>query len=193
MVEPEEVQRQWDRRAAGYDARSRRLERGAVRGSRDWICAQATGRTLEVAVGTGLNLPRYADDVQLVGLDLSPRMLAEASRHATGLGRTVELREGDAGALPFPDGSFDTVVCTLALCVLPDRAGAIAEMYRVLRPGGRLLLLDHLEPRWIRGRPATLAIRLGFATEVRRRLWLGTIERFAGRKPEGRMDDRPMD
>jgi ubiquinone/menaquinone biosynthesis C-methylase UbiE len=83
--------------------------------------------------------------------------------------------------LPFPDASFDTVVCTLAVCAMPDRDRALAEMHRVVRPGGRLLLLDHAEPRWLRGRPADIAVRHGFVIERRERLRLGLIERVAAR------------
>jgi ubiquinone/menaquinone biosynthesis C-methylase UbiE len=75
-------------------------------------------------------------------------MLAVAREHAADLGRAVELREADAQALPFADEEFDTVVCTLSLCAIPDPAVAIAEMNRVLRPGGRLLLLDHIARNW---------------------------------------------
>lgn len=173
----------WDRRAARYDSSGRYLERLLIGDSRDWICSRAHGRTLEVAVGTGRNLPRYGPQVRLVGLDLSPGMLAVARRRATDLGIEAELHEGAAESLPFPPESFDTVVCTLAVCSVADREAAIAEMHRVLRPGGRLLLVDHLESRWRRGRPADLALRRGFVAEQRERLRLGLIERISARKP----------
>lgn len=106
-----------------------------MRGGGPWTSRSAPGR----------NIPWYDESVDLVGIDLSPRMLGVARRRADGLGHPVELREGAAEELPFPDASFDTVVCTLAVCAVSDRAAAIAEMHRVLRPGGLLLLLDHLE------------------------------------------------
>src|SRR5699024_7692382 len=102
--------------------------------------------TLEVAVGTGRNLELYGDDVALTGIDLSPRMLAIARRRASGLEHVAELREADAEHLPFADAHFDTVVATLSLCSVPDVAASVAEMDRVLRPGGRLPLLDHVRP-----------------------------------------------
>jgi ubiquinone/menaquinone biosynthesis C-methylase UbiE len=182
----------WDRRAEHYDKAGVRAERWAIGDSREWVCAQARGRTLEVAVGTGRNLPLYRDDVILTGVDLSPGMLAFARQRAGELGRHVELREAPAEQLPFDDSSFDTVVCTLAVCAVADRAAAIAEMSRVLRPGGRLLLLDHLERRWVRGRPATLAVRQGLVPVLRERLRLGVIERLAARKPDRpEQPDRP--
>jgi ubiquinone/menaquinone biosynthesis C-methylase UbiE len=113
-------------------------------GGREWVCAQATGRTLEVAIGTGLNLALYPAGVTLAGVDLSPATLMLAHRRANALGRAVELVEADAERLPFTADSFDSVVCTLGLCTIPDDRAAIAEMRRVLRPGGRLLLLDHV-------------------------------------------------
>jgi ubiquinone/menaquinone biosynthesis C-methylase UbiE len=112
--------------------------------SRPWVCAQATGHTLEVAVGTGLNLPFYPAGVEQNGIDFSPAMLGVAQARARQLGRLVDLQEADAQALPFPAASFDTVVCTFALCAIPDERCAASEMIRVLRPGGLLLLADHI-------------------------------------------------
>jgi ubiquinone/menaquinone biosynthesis C-methylase UbiE len=183
MVEQNKARLQWDRRAAHYDATGRRIEHLMIGDSREWICSRARGRTLEVAVGTGRNLPLYGADVEPTGIDLSPGMLAVARQRAGELGRPVDLREGEAERLPFPDAGFDTVVCTLALCAVADRGTAVAEMFRVLAPGGRLLLLDHTEPRWLRGRPADLAVRRGFVPERRQRLRLGLVERLDARKP----------
>jgi ubiquinone/menaquinone biosynthesis C-methylase UbiE len=98
---------------------------------------------LEVAVGTGRNLGRYPEGVTLEAIDASPAMLEQARRRAATLGVRVALREGDAERMDLPDASFDTVVATLALCTVPDDAAAVTEMARVLRPGGRLLLLEH--------------------------------------------------
>jgi ubiquinone/menaquinone biosynthesis C-methylase UbiE len=112
--------------------------------SRSWVCSEATGDTLEVAIGTGLNLPFYGERVQLTGIDFSPAMLSIARQRATALGRVPDLREADAQALPFPDARFDTAVCTFSPCAIPDDRRAVAEMGRVLRPGGLLLLADHV-------------------------------------------------
>ena len=75
-------------------------------------------------------------------------MLSVARQRAARLGRDVDLREGDAQHLPFDDTSFDTVVCALSLCTIPSPVAAVGEMRRVLRPGGRLLLLDHIGSTW---------------------------------------------
>src|SRR6201986_2860465 len=112
-------------------------------GGREWSCAQADGDVLEVAVGTGRNLPYYQRVQSLTGIDLSPGMVAVARPRALGLGISADLRAGNAEALEFGDATFDTVVCTISLCNIPDDRAAIREMYRVLKPGGRLGLLPH--------------------------------------------------
>ncbi|ALG14995.1 class I SAM-dependent methyltransferase [Kibdelosporangium phytohabitans] len=136
--------RYWDKKSGTYDKEMRAWDRRLFGDSRQWACGQATGDVLEVAVGTGLNLPLYPADVRLTGIDLSAGMLDIAERRATDLGRPVTLLHGDAHALPFDDGSFDTVVCTLGLCAIPDHVRAVGEMVRVLRSGGRLVLVDHV-------------------------------------------------
>src|SRR5919197_4103889 len=112
--------RYWDKHATQYDRQMRFFERVLFGDSRLWVCSQARGDVLEVAIGTGRNLQFYPQGVRLTGIDLSPAMLNIARGRARELGREVELREGDAQTLPFPDGSFDTVVCTLSLCSIPD-------------------------------------------------------------------------
>ncbi len=198
------TRRVWDRYAPRYDRGMRFFERFQFRGGREWVCSRVDGRVLEVGVGTGLNLPLYPSGVTLTGVDLSPAMLEIARQRATQLGLAADLREADAQALPFPDASFDTVVCTLSLCAIPDDRAAIAEMWRVLRPGGRLLLLDHIGsniwPIWagqrllemvtIRSagehqtrRPLPLVKEAGFAVQETERLKAGSVERVHARKP----------
>lgn len=140
--------RVWDKTAPAYDRQIAFLERVQFGGGREWLGERARGRILEVAVGTGRDLPHYPADATVTGIDLSPAMLAVARQRAADLGREVDLREGDAERLPFADGSFDTVVCALSLCSIPDPAAAVGEMARVLVPGGRLLLLDHIGSSW---------------------------------------------
>lgn len=138
----------WERAAPQYDRAMSRYERGFLADSREWIGSRARGRVLEVAIGTGRSLGFYPAGIQLVGIDLAPAMLDVARSRAAELGIDAELREGDAERLPFDDASFDTVVSELALCSVPNPARAIAEMARVLRPGGSLLLLDHVGSTW---------------------------------------------
>lgn len=202
-----EVQRRriWDQMAPRYDRDMRRLEPLLFgRDTRAQLCRQAGGDILEVAIGTGLSLPHYPPDARLTGVDLSPVMLAAAGKRAADLGLIVGLREAPAERLPFDDGSFDTVVCTLSLCSVADDAAAIAEMYRVLRPGGHLLLLDHvaatnpillaLQRLWEKftlrtigdyqtRHPLPLVQRAGFTVADSRRSKLGTVERVRAVKP----------
>jgi ubiquinone/menaquinone biosynthesis C-methylase UbiE len=138
------VQRLWDKTAPKFDKRVSFWERNLFKDGREWVCSQALGNVLEIAVGTGRNLPHYPPDVHLTGIELSPNMLGIAQQRARELGREAKLRLGDAQRLDFPNESFDTVVCTLSLCSIPDDARAVAEMHRVLRPGGRALFLEHV-------------------------------------------------
>ncbi|MFN2594876.1 MAG: class I SAM-dependent methyltransferase [Actinomycetota bacterium] len=138
--------RAWAKEAPRYDKSIGFFER-RVFGTdhRAWACSQVTGKTLEVAVGTGLNLSLYPLDVELTGIDLSPEMLAIARRRAEDSSRSVDLQVGDAHALPFEDDTFQTVVCTYSLCNIPDTRLALGEMHRVLRDNGRLVLVDHVK------------------------------------------------
>lgn len=204
MLTREHLRAKWDKYASRYDRDIGFFERVQFGGGREWVCSQATGDVLEVAVGTGRNLPFYPDSVRLTGIDFSPAMLEVARARAAELGREIDLREADAQALPFDEASFDTVVCTLGLCGFPDERAAIAEMYRVLRPHGTLLLLDHvgshhklihlgqrlLEKLTVRmlgdyqtRRPLPLVERAGFVVERQERLKAGTVERVAAVKP----------
>ena len=194
--------RYWNKASVSYDKQMRFYDR-LLADSRPWVCAQATGHTLEVAIGTGLNLPFYPAGVELTGSDLSPGMLGIAQTRARQLGRVVDLREADAQALPFPDASFDTVVCTFSLCAIPDERRAVSEMTRVLRPGGLLLLADHvagsawtvrmiqrvletvtvpLQGEHFLRRPLDQVKDLGFTVERRDRFTLGLVERIAARR-----------
>lgn len=143
-MERERWARYWERAAPRTDASMRFMDRRLFRDSRAWVCGRARGEVLEVAVGTGLNLPHYPADVTLQGIDLSPAMVELTRARAAELGHDISLRVGDAEHLDLPDGSVDSVVCTFSLCGVPDHRRAVGEMVRVLRPGGLLLLADHV-------------------------------------------------
>ena len=140
--------RVWDKSAPSYDKQIAFFEKTWFGGGREWLGERTRGRVLEVAIGTGRNLPHYPAGAAVTGIEVSPAMLAIARQRAAGLGRDADLQEGDAERLPFADASFDTVVCALSLCTIPNPAAAIGEMKRVLVPGGRLLLLDHIGSTW---------------------------------------------
>jgi ubiquinone/menaquinone biosynthesis C-methylase UbiE len=107
----------------------------------------ARPRLLEVGVGTGKNLPYYPDGVEAVAIDISPKMLERARKRVQKLHRQVELLPMDAQALAFPDESFDAVVATFVFCSVPDPVLGLKEISRVLRPEGRVVLLEHMRSR----------------------------------------------
>ena len=196
--------RVWDKSAPSYDKQISFFEKIQFSGGREWLCERATGNVLEVAIGTGRNLPHYPADVTLTAIELSPAMMAIARQRAADLGREVDFHEGDAEHLPFDDASFDTVLCALSLCTIPSPDAALGEMRRVLRPGGRLLLLDHigsalppvyavqwlLERLTIRAagehftrRQLPLVKAAGFRVVESERLKAGSVERIHAVKP----------
>ena len=211
ISETERVRRLQDREAPKYDRRIGFFERVLFGGGREWVCAQALGDVLEIA-GTARNLAHYPGDVRLIGVELSPEMLAIARRRQADLGREADLRVGDAQRLEFGDESFDTVVSTLSLCTIPDDHEAVREAYRVLRPGGRFLLLEHVRSsRWpvrlVQRLLDPLAVRFaadhlvrepldhlaaaGLALERLERSKWGIVERIAARKPRDNRGDDP--
>jgi ubiquinone/menaquinone biosynthesis C-methylase UbiE len=164
LTETERVRRLQDKEAPRYDRQMGFFDRILFADGREWACSRVEGDVLELAVGTGRNLPYYPADVRLTGIELSPQMLEIGKKRADELGRDVDLRIGDAQALASEDQSFDTVIITFGLCTIPDDRGAVGEAHRVLRPGGRLVLLEHV-------RSPSLAVRAVQAHA--RRAWLG--------------------
>jgi ubiquinone/menaquinone biosynthesis C-methylase UbiE len=206
VTETERVRRIQDKEAPRYDRQMGFFDRVLFAGGREWACAQARGEVLEIAFGTGRNLPHYPADVHLTAVELSPEMLKIARQRAQELGRDVDLRIGDAQALEFEDHSFDTVIVTFGLCTIPDDRRAAAEAHRVLRPGGRLALLEHvrspslpiravqrvLDPLSVRFAadhlvrdPLDYLAGVGFEIESVQRLKGGIVERVVACKPDG--------
>jgi ubiquinone/menaquinone biosynthesis C-methylase UbiE len=144
MDETERVRRLMDKGARRYDTQMNFFDRVLFAGGREWACSLAEGEVLEIAVGSGRNLAFYPDGTKLTAIEFSEEMLALARHRAAELGHEVDFQRGDAQKLDFPDESFDTIVCTLALCTIPDPAVATAEAYRVLRPGGRYVAFEHV-------------------------------------------------
>ncbi len=133
--------------AALYDVLTMVPERTLLTGLRAELLTQATGRVLEIGAGTGRNLPLYSRATRVVATEPDPDMVRQVRRRLPDAPVPVELLQARAEALPFPDGSFDTVVSTLVLCTVSRPHKALQEIRRVLIPGGRLLVLEHVRAK----------------------------------------------
>src|SRR5215467_2712166 len=131
--------------AATYDSFSRKSEEAGLRDIRHGLVAEADGRVLEIGAGTGANLQHYDGSIEsLVLTEPEPAMLRRLQRKTTEQAPLAKVLRAPAEDLPFEDGSFDTVISTLVLCGVDDQERAVREIRRVLRPGGRLLFLEHV-------------------------------------------------
>ena|SRR6266481_3941959 len=179
-----------------YDALCALAEWQGMRRWREWLARGARGRTLDLGCGTGRNLPLFPKEARAIGLDPSPDALRRARQRSP----SVPLVRASAQALPFRDGAFQTVVSGLVFCSVPDPAQALGEVRRVLRPGGRLRMLEHvratgalharlqdfIQPAWTRiaggchpNRDTERTVQsAGFAIEEEGRRSKGTMRRF---------------
>jgi phosphatidylethanolamine/phosphatidyl-N-methylethanolamine N-methyltransferase len=140
-----QTQSRYNRIAPVYDLMEAIVERFAFRRWRERLWSQVDGnRVLEVGVGTGKNIPHYPRGVQITAVDLSDKMLERARRRVQALDSEVDLRLMDAQKLAFPDAAFDAAVATFVFCSVPDPVLGLRELGRVVRPGGQILLLEHV-------------------------------------------------
>ena len=197
-AETERIRRIYDRRADTS---------AAPKGDANlrWLCGQASGETLEIGIGRGRTLSFYPPGIRLSAIELSGVALETARRRAAALDIHATFHHGDAAALPYPDDHFDTVIFSFVLCTIPDDRKAVSEAVRVLCPGGRLLLLEHVRSpnRVVRGlehliepielrrmgdhllrEPLDHVLAEGLEIETLERSWFGVLERLAARKPE---------
>jgi ubiquinone/menaquinone biosynthesis C-methylase UbiE len=110
---------------------------------REWF-SRSAGRTLLVAVGTGLDLQYFSPEQKVVGIDISSKMLENAKVKSNDLASDTELVRADVQVLGFADNSFDSVVTSCTFCSVPDPVSGLKEIRRVIKPGGRLLMFEHV-------------------------------------------------
>jgi len=197
------TKRRYDRLSRTYDLMEWAVERRAFEGYRRRLWPLVKGpRILEVGVGTGKNIPYYPAGAEITAIDLSPGMLAKARRVAAESGSPVDLREMDVQQLDFPDDEFDTVLTSFVFCSVPDAVRGLSEIRRVLRPDGRLLMLEHVlstnpllsramrlaNPMVLRMMGANIDRRTresieaaGFLVEEETDLWLDIVKLFKAR------------
>jgi demethylmenaquinone methyltransferase/2-methoxy-6-polyprenyl-1,4-benzoquinol methylase len=143
------VLEKYQRIAPFYDLLDLPFEYRRYRAIRPLLWQGLSGRLLEAGVGTGRNIPFHPAGADVIGIDLSPKMLALAERRRSVLGAQTELRLMDVTRLEFAENHFDAAVATFLFCVLPpDQQGpALRELKRVVKPGGAIRLLEYVRPK----------------------------------------------
>lgn len=136
------IQKRYNRIAGVYDFMDQPMEMGFSKWRKKML-AEATGKTLEVGIGTGKNLPFYSKDVELTGIDFSEKMI-EKARNKTNRPAKTQLLEMDAEKILFDDSTFDTVVTSCVFCSVPDPVQGLKEIMRVCKNGGKILMLEHV-------------------------------------------------
>jgi len=153
----------WDRASRNYDLMTfgEVLRQGE---DKRRLFRRAHGRTIFVAVGTGNDIQFLPPGLDVIGIDISPRMIERAKRHAAGYDGRIELRVMDVWQLDYPDASFETAITACTFCSVPDPVRGLREILRVLQPGGRLLMFEH-----VRSNIPLIGLMLDAMTYVTRR------------------------
>lgn len=137
------VRAHWNRLASSYDRREALIERW-IAPLRTRLWQRARGRVLEVGTGTGQNFTFHPAGAAVVATDLAEQMVGRARERARHLGSPVDVREADVENLPFSADVFDSAVATFVFCSVPDPIRGLQELARVVKPGGKILLLEHV-------------------------------------------------
>ena len=177
---PNAVRSRYERIAWLYDFYDAPMNRLGGLARRRRVVGRAVGSILEVGIGTGANLSLYPTGADLTGIDISARMLERARHRAARLGMRVPLLESDVERLPFSDATFDTVVATCVFCSVEHPVEGLRELGRVVKPEGRVLMLEHVRPEnpflgWLADRISPLTQRL-IGPEMNRKTEENVIE-----------------
>lgn len=130
--------------AAIYEPLMQATETGGNAERRAAVLARARGTVLELGAGTGLNVPHYPADIDLILSEPEAPMARRLLQRLQGSGRQARVVQAPAERIPLPDGTVDTIVCTLVLCTVHDLDATLAEIRRLLAPDGRLLFIEHV-------------------------------------------------
>jgi ubiquinone/menaquinone biosynthesis C-methylase UbiE len=150
-IQTEMIKRRYNRIAQFYDQLEAMMEKKQIEEWRGLIWRQARGKVLEVGVGTGKNIPYYPQNTGITAIDFSEKMLEKAREKAIFYNKTVDLRLMDIQQLEFPDETFDMAITTFVFCSVPDPVKGLHEMKRVLKKGGRIMMMEHVrsEKTWL--------------------------------------------
>ncbi len=140
----EKIVKRYNRAAVVYDILEMPMEAMSLKRWRQDIMKELKGKVLEVGVGTGKNIELYPEGIDITAIDFSPKMLERAKRRAQQLGKNVELAQMNVQRMEFKENTFDTVFTTCVFCSVPDPVEGLREIRRVCKPGGRLIMIEHV-------------------------------------------------
>ena len=138
-----QTQNKWDRASRTYDFFAA-VDDKRLGSEKEQLLAKARGKTLHVAAGTGNDFKFFPVGMDIVSIDISPKMLERAKIKAAAYKGPIELREADVHNLDYPEATFDTVTTVFTFCSVPKPIAGLQELHRVLKPGGQILMLEHV-------------------------------------------------
>jgi ubiquinone/menaquinone biosynthesis C-methylase UbiE len=160
-----QTQEKWDRASRTYDFFAG-VDDKRLGSEKQKLLAKTRGKTLHVAAGTGNDFKFFPPRMDIVSIDISPKMLEQAKIKAAAYQGSIELREADVHNLDYPEGTFDTVATIFTFCSVPKPIAGLRELYRVLKPGGQILMLEHVRSTAI----GPLGIMMDLMTPLTRKL-----------------------